>query len=104
MCIAIFNLRDTLLLFHQQTQIDEYNRPGSTKFLFMLSTRAGGLGINLATADIVVLYDSDWNPQVDLQAMVRMALYNETAPLLHSAPLNKNVCAVDRPTRHKRTD
>lgn len=36
----------------------------------MLSTRAGGLGINLATADIVILYDSDWNPQVDLQAMV----------------------------------
>lgn len=37
----------------------------------MLSTRAGGLGINLATADVVILYDSDWNPQVDLQAMVR---------------------------------
>ena len=44
--------------------------PGSTKFIFMLSTRAGGLGINLATADIVILYDSDWNPQVDLQAQV----------------------------------
>lgn len=38
----------------------------------MLSTRAGGLGINLATADVVILYDSDWNPQVDLQAMVRL--------------------------------
>ena len=36
----------------------------------MLSTREGGLGINLAMADIVILYDSDWNPQVDLQAMV----------------------------------
>ena len=34
---------------------------------FVMNT-AGGLGINLATADIVVLYDSDWNPQVDLQA------------------------------------
>ena len=44
--------------------------PGSEKFIFMLSTRAGGLGINLATADVVILYDSDWNPQVDLQAMV----------------------------------
>ena len=38
--------------------------------MFILSTRAGGLGINLATADVVVLFDSDWNPQVDLQAMV----------------------------------
>ena len=37
----------------------------------MLSTRAGGLGINLATADVVILYDSDWNPQCDLQAMDR---------------------------------
>ena len=52
----------------RQASIDAYNSPDSTKFLFMLSTRAGGLGINLATADIVILYDSDWNPQVDLQA------------------------------------
>ncbi|KAH9045404.1 P-loop containing nucleoside triphosphate hydrolase protein [Lactarius pseudohatsudake] len=40
--------------------IDEYNRPGSEKFIFLLTTRAGGLGINLTSADIVVLYDSDW--------------------------------------------
>lgn len=51
--------------------IDEFNRPGSEKFVFLLTTRAGGLGINLATADTVVLYDSDWNPQVDLQAQDR---------------------------------
>jgi hypothetical protein len=42
------------------TAIDEYNKPGSEKFIFLLTTRAGGLGINLTTADIVVLYDSDW--------------------------------------------
>ena len=54
----------------RQASINEYIMPGSEKFIFMLSTRAGGLGINLATADIVILFDSDWNPQVDLQAMV----------------------------------
>lgn len=48
----------------RDTQIEEFNRPGSEKFIFLLSTRAGGLGINLATADTVILYDSDWNPQV----------------------------------------
>lgn len=53
-----------------QISINAFNEPNSSKFIFMLSTRAGGLGINLATADVVILYDSDWNPQVDLQAMV----------------------------------
>lgn len=51
--------------------ISDYNAENSAKFLFMLSTRAGGLGINLATADVVIIYDSDWNPQMDLQAMDR---------------------------------
>jgi SWI/SNF-related matrix-associated actin-dependent regulator of chromatin subfamily A member 5 len=40
-------------------------------FIFLLSTRAGGLGINLTSADTVVIYDSDFNPQMDLQAMDR---------------------------------
>lgn len=40
--------------------IDDYNKPDSEKFIFLLTTRAGGLGINLTSADIVVLYDSDW--------------------------------------------
>lgn len=51
--------------------IDEYNAPDSDKFIFLLTTRAGGLGINLTSADVVILYDSDWNPQADLQAMDR---------------------------------
>ncbi|KAL0393220.1 UNVERIFIED_CONTAM: ISWI chromatin-remodeling complex ATPase CHR11 [Sesamum radiatum] len=55
----------------RDASIEAFNKPGSEKFVFLLSTRAGGLGINLATADIVILYDSDWNPQVDLQAQDR---------------------------------
>jgi SWI/SNF-related matrix-associated actin-dependent regulator of chromatin subfamily A member 5 len=41
----------------RDSQMDEFNADGSSKFVFLLSTRAGGLGINLATADIVILYD-----------------------------------------------
>lgn len=48
----------------RENLIDTYNAPNSSKFAFLLSTRAGGLGINLQTADTVILYDSDWNPQV----------------------------------------
>ncbi|KAJ8447715.1 LOW QUALITY PROTEIN: hypothetical protein Cgig2_031769 [Carnegiea gigantea] len=55
----------------RDASIEAFNKPGSEKFVFLLSTRAGGLGINLATADIVILYDSDWNPQADLQAQDR---------------------------------
>jgi SWI/SNF-related matrix-associated actin-dependent regulator of chromatin subfamily A member 5 len=58
--------------------IDEYNKEGSEKFIFLLTTRAGGLGINLTTADVVVLYDSDWNPQADLQAMDRAHRIGQT--------------------------
>ncbi|KAK4047198.1 chromatin remodeling complex Adenosinetriphosphatase [Microbotryomycetes sp. JL221] len=58
--------------------IDAYNKPGSEKFVFLLTTRAGGLGINLVTADTVVLYDSDWNPQADLQAMDRAHRIGQT--------------------------
>ncbi|KAM9534973.1 chromodomain-helicase-DNA-binding protein 5-like isoform 3-T3 [Salvelinus alpinus] len=55
----------------RQEAIDRFNAPGAQQFCFLLSTRAGGLGINLATADTVVIYDSDWNPHNDIQAFSR---------------------------------
>lgn len=48
-----------------------FNAEGSEYFCFLLSTRAGGLGLNLQTADTVIIYDSDWNPFQDLQAQDR---------------------------------
>jgi superfamily II DNA/RNA helicase len=62
-------------------QIEEFNAPNSTHSVFLLSTRAGGLGINLTSADIVVLYDSDWNPQMDLQAQDRAHRIGQKKPV-----------------------
>merc|ERR1711971_280361 len=55
----------------RQDAIDRFNAPGAKQLVFLLSTRAGGLGINLATADTVIIYDSDWNPHNDIQAFSR---------------------------------
>ncbi|KAJ1662180.1 chromatin remodeling complex Adenosinetriphosphatase [Coemansia sp. RSA 1813] len=58
--------------------IKDFNRPDSDKFIFLLTTRAGGLGITLTAADTVCIYDSDWNPQADLQAMDRAHRIGQT--------------------------
>ena len=52
-------------------QLRIFNSPNSEYFIFLLSTRAGGLGLNLQTADTVIIFDSDWNPHQDLQAQDR---------------------------------
>ena len=55
----------------RQSQIDGFNDENSGKNIFLLSTRAGGVGINLASADTVIIFDSDWNPHMDNQAQDR---------------------------------
>jgi chromodomain-helicase-DNA-binding protein 1 len=62
----------------RKESIDHFNADGSQDFCFLLSTRAGGLGVNLATADTVVIFDSDWNPQNDLQAQARAHRIGQT--------------------------
>ena len=65
----------------RQIDIKQFNQAGSTLKVFLCSTRAGGLGITLTSADTVVLYDSDFNPQVDLQAMDRVHRIGQKKPV-----------------------
>ena len=60
--------------------IDSFNKDPNVD-IFLLSTRAGGLGINLTAADTVIIYDSDWNPHADMQAMDRVHRIGQTKPV-----------------------
>ena len=64
-------LDGSLSSLQKQRKIDDFNAPGSPLFAFLLSTRAGGVGINLATADTVIIMDPDFNPHQDIQALSR---------------------------------
>lgn len=74
-------LDGTIAAGPRRMAIDHFNAPESQDFCFLLSTRAGGLGINLMTADTVILFDSDWNPQADLQAMARAHRIGQKKPV-----------------------
>ena len=78
---AYQRLDGTIAASARRIAIDHFNAPGSSDFCFLLSTRAGGLGINLMTADTVIIFDSDWNPQADLQAMARAHRIGQVKPV-----------------------
>ena len=62
----------------REMDMRSFNAPNSAAFIYLISTRAGGQGINLATANVVVLYDTCYNPQVDLQAQDRAHRIGQT--------------------------
>lgn len=66
-----FRLDGTVGLEGRRHRISTFNDPESDVYIFLLSTRAGGLGVNLQSADTVIIFDSDWNPHQDLQAQAR---------------------------------
>ncbi|CAB0008265.1 unnamed protein product, partial [Nesidiocoris tenuis] len=68
----------------RQAAIDRFCKPDSDRFVFLLCTKAGGLGINLTAADTVIIYDSDWNPQNDLQERTERS-WTKTMPRISSA-------------------
>eukprot|EP00981_Chlorochromonas_danica_P010710 scaffold3341_cov165-Ochromonas_danica.AAC.25 len=65
----------------REVNVTMFNRAKSEIPIFCLSTRAGGEGVNLYTADTVILFDSDWNPQADIQAMARVHRIGQTKPV-----------------------
>ncbi|OLN95925.1 Chromo domain-containing protein 1 [Colletotrichum chlorophyti] len=74
-------LDGTIAAGPRRMAINHFNAEDSDDFCFLLSTRAGGLGINLMTADTVIIFDSDWNPQADLQAMGRAHRIGQKKPV-----------------------
>ncbi|XP_068656090.1 ATP-dependent DNA helicase DDM1-like isoform X3 [Aristolochia californica] len=79
--LQVFRIDGKVKLDERKRQIQEFNDSNSNARIFLLSTRAGGLGINLTAADTCILYDSDWNPQMDLQAMDRCHRIGQTRPV-----------------------
>ncbi|KAH9813267.1 hypothetical protein DFH28DRAFT_365337 [Melampsora americana] len=78
---SYLRLDGTTSQLDRQTRIDAFNRPNSNYNLFLLSTRAGGAGINLATADTVIILDPDYNPHNDLQAISRAHRFGQKKPV-----------------------
>ncbi|KAJ2416080.1 hypothetical protein GGF41_005547, partial [Coemansia sp. RSA 2531] len=65
----------------RQTAVNQFNAPGSSLLVFLASTRTGGTGLNLTSADVVIIYDCDFNPQADIQAIARAHRIGQTKPV-----------------------
>lgn len=77
---------------NRQRGIDAYNAPDSEYLVYLLSTRAGGVGINLTSADTVIIYDQDFNPQQDIQAIARAHRIGQTKPVRVFKLMVKGTC------------
>ena len=62
-------------------RFQESGHDNTHRFVFLIGTKAGGVGVNLTTADTVIIFDSDWNPQNDLQAQARCHRIGQTRPV-----------------------
>lgn len=83
-------LDGTISSLEKQKRIDAFNAPNSELFAFLLSTRAGGVGINLATADTVIIMDPDFNPHQDIQALSRAHRIGQKKKVLVFQLMTKN--------------
>lgn len=81
----------------RQAAIDRFSKPDSDRFVFLLCTRAGGLGINLTAADTCIIFDSDWNPQNDLQVSLAGSRTGEV-PAANGSPPDTALCSDARST------
>ena len=79
--VEICRLDGSMNQLDREVEITEFNAKNSKQQVFLLSTRAGGLGINLTASDTVIIFDNDWNPQIDLQAIDRVHRIGQTKPV-----------------------
>ncbi|KAJ4487858.1 DNA repair protein, SNF2 family [Lentinula aciculospora] len=69
---GFFRLDGSMSITKRQKLVDQFNNPEGKEFIFLLSSKAGGCGINLIGANRLILFDPDWNPAADQQALARV--------------------------------
>lgn len=77
---------------HRETRVEDFNKEGNNVSIFLLSTKAGSLGINFAVADTVIMFDSDFNPQNDIQALSRAHRIGQKNNLVIYRLVCENTC------------